>query len=258
MPLISSSSSPGAGTGLVPPPPPPAPRPFHWRALDASTVFLLLFGGIWAFVGVTITVVFTVAGGPLWNDVILSRRGKTAQAMPTSVDRTGASVNGRPVFRISYDFFDEGGQPREATADTSDPAVLARAERRERLSVDYDPLSPSRSRLAGGSASLFGWFTLMPVAFAIVGLLVLRAGVARVLRTRAIYIHGTPALARVTGISSSNMRVNRRPVQRVEYEFDAVVGRASGTTTALDPPAVGSRIWVIYRSSEPKQSVAAR
>ena len=98
----------------------------------------------------------------------------------------------------------------------------------------------------------------MPVAFAIGGLLVLRAGVARVLRTRAIYIHGTPALARVTGISSSNMRVNRRPVQRVEYEFDAVVGRASGTTTALDPPAVGSRIWVIYRSSEPKQSVAAR
>jgi hypothetical protein len=263
MPFPSSSSSSfGAGTTPVPPEPPPAPRPFHWRALDAATVFLMLFGGIWAFVGVTITIVFTVAGGPLWNDLILSHRAKTAEAMPTSVDGTGSSVNGRRVFRVSYDFFDERGQPREGSADTTDPILLARAERRERLSIDYDPLSPQRSRLTGGSASFFGWFTLMPLAFAVVGLLVLRAGLARLFRTRNIYVHGTTALARVTGISSSNMRVNRRPVQRVEYEFDAMIartmGRATGSTTALDPPAVGSPIWVIYRSSNPTQSVVAR
>lgn len=254
MPFISP---PTAGAAAVPREPPPAPRAFHWRALDTGTVFLLLFGSIWTVVGGGITAVFTAAGGPVWHDLILDRRGKRAEAMPTSVDPTGASVNGRRVFRIAFAFFDETGQPREATADSVEPAVLERAERRERLSIDYDPQSPTLSRLTGGSASFFGWFVLFPLAFAVVGLAVLRAGLVRALRARSLYVHGTPALARVTAVKPTNMRINRRSVMRADYEFDAVVTRATGSTTSRDPPPVGARLWVLYRPSNPKENVAA-
>jgi hypothetical protein len=252
MPFVSS-----AGPALPPEPPLP-PRPFPLRAVDAGSAFLLLFGAIWAFVGVGITTIFTVVGGPLWDDLILDRRGQHADAMPTSVDGTSSFVNGRRVFRISYSFFDGAGQPQESHADTTDANLLARAERRERLPIDYDPRSPALSRLTGGQASFFGWFVLLPLAFGVVGLVILRAGLARVLRTRAIYVRGQAALARVTRVSASNMRVNRRPIARVEYEFDTLMGKASGTTTFLEPPPLGAPLWVFYRSDDPKNSVAAR
>jgi hypothetical protein len=253
----SPSSARGVGSA-VPPEPPLPPRPFRWRALDAGTTFLLLFGAIWTLVGGGVTTVFTIAGGPLWNDLILDRRAEHAEAMPTSVDGTGSSVNGRRVFRVSYSFFDQAGQPQESHADTTDAMLLARAQRRERLPIDYDPRAPALSRLTGGQASFFGWFTLLPLGFAVAGLLILRAGLRRVVRTRAIYVHGQSALARVTDISSTNMRVNRRPVMRVGYEFDTIMGKATGTTTSLHPPSIGAELWVFYRSGDPKQSVAAR
>ena len=256
MPVVSTpSGGPDSGS---PPEPPRAPRPFRWRALDAGTAFLLLFGSIWTSVGAGITTIFVTVGGPPWNDVVLDRRGKRAEAMPTSVDATGAFVNGRPVYRVSYDFFDERGQPCESAADTTDAAVLERAERRERLPIDYDPEAPALSRLAGGSASFFGWFTLLPLAFAVAGLVVLGTGLARGLRTRNIYVHGVAALARVTGWSGTRLRVNRRRLVRVEYEFDAVIRRATGSTTFLDPPVVGARLWVFYRPADPQQNVVAR
>jgi hypothetical protein len=256
MPFVATPS--GGARSALPPEPPPAPRPFRWGALDAGTVFLLLFGTIWTGVGAGITTIFTVVGGPLWNDLILDRRGKKAEAMPTSVDGTGSFVNGRRVFRVSYDFFDEHGQPRESAADTTDSAVLERADRRERLSIDYDPQAPALSRLTGGSASFFGWFTLVPLAFAVAGLLVLRAGLTRALRIRHLYVRGLAALARVTAWTGTRMRVNQRRLIRVEYEFDAVVRRVTGSSTFLNPPPVGSSLWVFYRPSDPTHSVAAR
>ena len=56
--------------------PPPSPRPFPFRAVSAGTKFLLLFGGIWLGVGLLLTIIFTLSGGPVWNDWILDERGK--------------------------------------------------------------------------------------------------------------------------------------------------------------------------------------
>jgi hypothetical protein len=253
MPFVSSSSGPAA-----PPEPPLPPRPFPWRAIDAGTAFLLLFGAIWTVVGTGVTAGFTIGGGPLWDDLVLDRRGQHAEAMPTSVDDTGSYVNGRRVFRISYAFFDAPGQPQESHADTTRTDVLERAERRERLPIDYDPRHPALSRLTGSRASLFGWFVLFPLAFGVAGLLILRAAVARVLRTRAIYARGQSALARVTRISPTNKSFNGRRLARVEYAFETVMGKATGSTTFFEPPPVGAPLWVFYRSDDPRHSVAAR
>ena len=67
--------------------PPLSPRPFRFRALDATTGFLLLFGGIWAFVDAAVVIGLSLAGGPYWNDLILDRRGVAAAGALTFVQQ---------------------------------------------------------------------------------------------------------------------------------------------------------------------------
>jgi uncharacterized protein DUF3592 len=236
--------------------PPAAPRPFRLGAVDASTKFLLLFGAIWAFVGTLISVVFTVAGGSVLGDVALDRRGVTTQATPVSVEPTASRVNGRRVYRITYTFTDEAGAPRASAAGTTNGDTLARAHRREPLPVQYDPQRPSLSRLVGESASFFGWFVLFPLAFAVIGWTLCLRGLRRVLRVREVYVHGVPVRAEVTEVSATSMRINRRRVMRVAYAFDAITKRATGSTTSLAPPPVGTAIWVLHLPSQPDRNVA--
>ena len=233
--------------------PPPAPRPFRFRAVDATARFLVLFGAIWMGVGGFISVVFTVAGGPFWDDILLDRRGVTANAKLGLLEPTSSSVNGRRVHRVHYTFTDRDGVEHAGAGGTTDPARFYLPN----MSIDYDPQAPSRSRLTGGSASFFGLFSLFPLGFAVVGAIVASFGLRRVRAVRAIYVHGQPVRAEVTGVSPTAMRINRRRVMRVEYAFDTIMGRATGSTTAVNPPPVGAALWVLHLPSEPKRNVAA-
>jgi hypothetical protein len=238
-------------------PPDLPPRRFPLRALGSGTAFVLLFGGIWFAVGAIITTAFTAGGGGVWNDFILDRRGVTVDAAPIAVEPTNSSVNGRRVFRIVASCLDRQGVSRTAGGGTTDPWLLAQAQQRRPMSIDYDPEDPGRARLTGGSASFFGWFVLFPLGFAVIGAALLANGARRGLRTRAIYVHGQAAEAEVTRISPTNMRMNGRRLMRVDYTFDALTGRAAGHTTSTAPPAVGHRMWIIYRSSVPADNVPA-
>ena len=42
------------------------------------------------------------------------------------------------------------------------------------------------------------------------------------------------------------MRVNGRPVMRVEYLFDALTGRMTGQGSSFSPPPIGATIWVLH------------
>src|SRR5436190_1802838 len=138
--------------------PPPAPRPFRLRAIEVGTTFCLLFGGIWAGVGLLLTIIFTAVGGPFWNDLILDRRGVEAQATPVSVEGTRSYVNGLPVYRIGYRFIDAEGRWRTGQCGTTSASLIARADRHEGLTIRYDREAPALSRLAGERASFFGPF----------------------------------------------------------------------------------------------------
>src|ERR1700722_15553898 len=70
------------------PRPPPAPRPVPSGARGWNATFMSLFGGMWGGVGLVLTVVFTLAGGPVWNDWILDSRGVRADARPFDVQAT--------------------------------------------------------------------------------------------------------------------------------------------------------------------------
>jgi hypothetical protein len=239
------------------PMPPPAPRPFRWGAVGAGPMFLLMFGGIWLFVGTLITTAFTAAGGPVWNDVILDRRGVQTQATPLGVEMTGSHVNGRYVQRIRFRFTDGSGAEQTGSAGTTDWPTIARAQSGAPLAIEYDPRAPALARLTGGRASFFGWFVLLPLAFALVGAAIVRAGLRRALRVRTTYVHGEAVRAQVTALAPTAMRVNGRRVMRVDYLFDALTGRVTGQGSSLAPPPVGATIWVLYQPSSPQQSVIA-
>ena len=237
--------------------PPPPPRRFRLGALDSSTVFLLMFGGIWAFVGLTISIAFTAAGGPFWADLVLDRRGVGALASPAGLRPTSGHVNRRTVFRIDYTFVDAAGAPRSGSCGTTDLGWIARAEQRQPLEIEYDPARPALSRLRGQKVSFFGLFILFPFAFFVVGGAVLAAGARRARRLRAIYVSGQAVLATVTAVGATSMRVNNRRVIRVDYAFDTPIGRAAGNTTSRNPPPVGGQLWILHDPQDPKHNVAA-
>jgi len=242
---------------MLPDMPPPAPRPFRFRAVGGAVRFVLLFGGILMTVGTIIAVVFTAVGGPFWDDLLLDRRGVTTRGAAGLIEPTSGRINRRPVHRVHYTFADAGGVEHAGSSQTTDPDRIARLWGPFDLPIDYDPRAPERSRLSGESSSLFGMLVLIPLAFAAVGAILVASGVGRVRAVRAIYIHGLPARADVTGVTPGVLRVNRRRVMHVDYAFDTLTGRINGSTTSLNPPPVGAAIWVLHLAAEPQRNVPA-
>ena len=235
---------------------PPAPRAYPFAATDALTQFLLLFGGIWAFVGCFMTALLTFVGGPVLGDRTLDQRGLRAIGMPIAVESTQSRVNGRKVQEIRYSFKDRTGASHTASVGSVDEAMIARARAGEPLPIEYDPEEPELTRIHGGSASLIGLLFALPLAFGVAGLVILAFGVRRLLRRRAIYVNGEAAAATVTAVAPSLMRMNRRRVQNIDYVFGAAGAQFTGRATSLVPPEVGSQVWVIYKPDDPRQNVA--
>ncbi len=236
--------------------PPLAPRPFRVRAIDAVSVFLLLFGGIWAVVDVVVVIGLSVAAGPFWNDPILDRRGVAVVATIDTVQRTQTRVNGRYVNRVACTFVDADGKTQATSVFTTSFAVIG-ARPGTPVMIEYDPQAPTRARMQGERASMLGALIFIPLGMGLVGVVLLALGLRRVSRLRDIYVHGQAVQATVTAVASTLMRVNGQRVMRVDYSFDTIMGPARGRTSTRRPPPVGAPIWVLYDGSDPKRSVAA-
>jgi len=241
------------------PTPPPAPRAIpSWSKISSfGSLFALLFGGIWLVTGGLIAGVFVAVGGPPWIDRALDQRGVVARAEVQSATPTSSRINGTRVVELSLAFRDREGNPQHAVTSTHDRLTIAAAEGGRAVDIEYDPDRPSLVRVVGGTASIFGWFTLMPLGFAGVGAVVFGAGVRQMRRRRRIYRDGVAATAVVTAVHATLSRVNRRPVKRVEYQFQALAGTTRGSYTTTTPPEPGSQLWVLYDPADAARSVPA-
>jgi len=244
----------------TPPRPPEAPRPLPplRKLVRVRTWFLLAFGAPFLLNGIILTTVFSLVGGPPWDDWLLDRRAVRADARPLEVGYANARRNGVRVQTIRFRFLDDRGVEREAEQATTDRALIARARAGETLPIELDPTRPSRVRIAGERVSFFGAFTLIPIAFGLVGLGCVGAGVRGIRRERAIYRDGEAGLATVTRVARSSVRVNRRRAFRVEYDVQTLTaGVVRGRCLLLDPPSEGARIWVLYDPARPTDQVIA-
>lgn len=237
--------------------PPPAPRPFRFQSLPIAVIVKVILGGILSLNGVSIALVFTLIGGPFWNDSLLDDRGVERRVTPTHVEPTGSRVNNERVYEIHYIYTAADGSTQSGVVSSRNDSTLEAARAKDALTIEYDPERPAVSRIKGESASVFGLFTLIPVATALIGLAILLSGLPGVRRIRAIYVNGTPAKAKVLAVASTMARVNGRTVMRIDYEFQSVLGPVKGTSSSTIKPEIGSEIWILHDPMDPAANVAA-
>jgi hypothetical protein len=212
----------------------------------------LILGGTFSGVGALLCTLFTIIGGPVWDDWILDARGALVDAKATRVPEVGRR-QGRKGTRwatIEVAFTDRGG--RVEHADLRVPTgMLGRARSGEPIQIEYDPESPERARARGHRASLFGAFVALPAAFMLAGLPVLLFGLRLVARRKAfvataIVTEGRVEDARALGGKGSTVRVT--------YAFSTPGGEVRGTALHNGEASAGAPLWIAYLPSAPSES----
>jgi hypothetical protein len=103
---------------------------------------------------------------------------------------------------------------------TVDDDVWNRLVEREPVDVAYMPGDPANNRLRGESKWVLAWiFGGLGGLFTIAGGVIFGNGVRGSLRNRRVREAGTTALAVVTRVQMTNVRINRRRQARIVYEF---------------------------------------
>lgn len=249
-------------TQPMPPAPPPPPRPLRPGIIDWNSQFALIWGAGYGGMPLIILVVMMATMGPPWDDWILDQRAKTALATPQSVESTHTSVNDKDEMRIKVRFTDNRGKAHIVGVNTTADAEIAKAHKREPLTIDYDPEDTTRVRLHGHKASLLSGEAAFAVpmlvfVFILPGMSAFVIGVIRLLRRRSLYRRGQVALAQVVEHTESSSSENYQQLLIAHYELETPRGRFRGEIKALNPPPVGYRLWVIFDPSNPSNNLPA-
>lgn len=122
-----------------------------------------LLGVLCVGLGALLTVVFTLAGGPVWDDWILDSRGVKAQAKGVQAARPSrGSVDPRGNVSLRVEFTTPDGARHTGSVTVLGAEALA-SVRGAPVTIEYDPQQPSRHRALGRSASLFGLWVVVPL-----------------------------------------------------------------------------------------------
>lgn len=136
------------------------------------------------------------------------------------VEGTGASENKRPVTAYHYEFSVAGG----SFGGTSYATGSSRSEG-EKVSIEYQPGRPERSRIAGMRRAMFGPFVLFVLIFPVAGLVVVVIATRIGWKRNHVLREGVFTTGTLKDIRPTNMSVNRQTVMAVTFEFTARDGR---------------------------------
>lgn len=144
-------------------PPPYAPLPPPVPSRLSQVLFAI--GLSFVLTGTIISVVFTLVGGPVWDDWILDSRGVAVLSLPSRIDATSSRVNKARVYEATVTFPDRGTLRQVSVRSHKiNPGQVGQP-----LPIEYDPESYTRCRLQGGQSSFFGNFVLIPFSLALLG-----------------------------------------------------------------------------------------
>jgi hypothetical protein len=152
----------------------------------------------------------------------LNFRGPHAQAIGrvTSVEPTGASVNKRRVLAHHYKYPVAGN-----SLTGSSYSHMQELQPGDVVTVEYDPADPARSRIEGMRRRMFGPVVLLVAIFPLVGLIILIGSTAMGRKRIQLLRDGIFTTGTLKSKSATNMRVNRRTVFALTFEFTARDGR---------------------------------
>ncbi len=240
-----------------PPPPPPRPAPFGVASWNVR--FALLFSGGWAGIAILVFVSFSFVSRPFWVDWALDERGVRVDAVAIDVRNTRTSINDEDLFNLVLRFRDKREREHTVIVGTTNSDKIEIARAHGQISIEYDPEDPERARLTGESASALGLVgTLLLAVFAITGLPGFLVALARLLRARRIYRHGTAAQATVVRVVDTQSSENDETVREMHYAFNTPIGPASGAWKTVEPLPPGGTLWVVYDPRSPNDNVPSQ
>ena len=242
---------------LVPhgPAPLPPPRPVPWRALGVDLPIALFGGGV--FVVTTILVLaMAFMQTPFWYDWSLDAEGVRTSATPYGVERTGVGTKRHgSIYAIHTQYVDGNGRARQGTFRTYKKPLIDAARRRIPIAIEYLPSDPAVFRPVGEDASAVGYAIFIPATLAFGAACVGLAGLAAALRSRALYRHGIAVQAHVVSLSRGLGSKHGRPVMRVHYGFADHQRIVESSYCTVDPPGVGSPIWIVCAPANPARHI---
>ncbi len=223
---MSDSSSFGRFTLAGPP-----------RSVPLLVRLRLLFGGFvnqfgWLFFGFGMIFVW-VFGFNTDPTAWLDFRGdlEEIQGVIVRCEDTGASEGGSkhskgtPIFAHRYKF-EAAGQTYEGVS----YSVGNQSEAGKKVTVEFPPGRPARSRIKGMRTAMFPAFLLFVLLFPFVGLCSMLAGFLKGRRAVRLLANGEQAFGVLKSKKPTNTKINNRRVYKLTFEFTDQVGQTREAT----------------------------
>ncbi|MEW6469507.1 MAG: DUF3592 domain-containing protein [Bacteroidota bacterium] len=183
--------------------------------------FFALFGTIFLLTGLFVL----VSMAPLTDfSFITDLDGERAASIAaiTAAQRTGEVENGAHIMKYDYTFTAADG--KKYSGASYYPGDLA-LQPGDSVTVEYSIPRPQSSRIAGlRKAPLSFTIFLILLLFPVTGIITLAVALRKGFRTIHLLRYGLLTTGRVTGREATSMRVNRRTVYKVFFEFTGADG----------------------------------
>ncbi len=241
----------------VPPPPRELPRWFFVRRMQAlafSAVFFSILGVV--LLAVPITISGHLPPGPDWT---LDQQSRVAPGEILSLEyKRHVHINSRSPWKVGFAFQTHKGRTIRATGYTFDDSIQDK-KLGDVIDVEYDPERPEHARPAGGSCSIFPWWTYPLFGWPLlIGLGMLIPLWRAVRRKRRLLSYGEATMGEVVGVDRRRyIHFGSKNPYDIRYAFSDLMGeqrRGQERTydyawaESLHP---GDPLHVIYDPNEP-------
>jgi len=217
-----------------------------------------LFGWLFGGFGMIFAVLFLgsadFASAIYFHGPLDTVTGKLTECVKTHSSEGGSKhSSGTPIYAFHYQFYANGNTYTNISYQTG-RALNAP----DSVTVEFPAGHPEHSRIRGMRCAVFGPEVSFVLIFPAIGLGVagysLLAGIKRVSLLR----NGEIASARVSSKETTNMRVNRKTVYKVWFDFVDRTGsyqKASCRTTIPEEYEDGGFKYVFYDAANPTRSI---
>ncbi len=178
----------------------------------------------------------------------------TALGTVTGVGDTRARENGQRVWTVAYSFRAGDGALRQGTSYVSGTAPKVG----ERVTVEFVEARPEVSRIQGMRRAMFGPGALFVSLFPGLGCLMVVFAFRSGRHKLRLLVEGKVASGKLVSREGTNVRVNRRPVVKLTYEFAADDGqrhRAVARTSLPEELTDEAREALLYLPDAPERAV---
>jgi len=162
-----------------------------------------------------------------------------------------ASENNQRIYAVGYSYHVQG-----AALDGTSYVLGSAPEIGEQLTIEYLADAPGTSRIAGMRRDLWGPWTLLLALFPGGCLLAVILSVRTGLRRCRLLRDGLLTTAKLIEEQPTSMKINKRTVFRMIYEFDAYDGRRlTATARTHQPERLQPEEPLLYDALDPSRSV---